>query len=104
MRIVETKVPTTSLCWRILRRCSSDGAGHIGVTQESGRDLPIGKWCKLFTAGGQVVSEVSEVCPRDRLCEEIVAGVLEADLEGMGGFQVGRSCDSEVGWRSREAI
>ena len=76
----------------------------IGVAQKSGRDLPISKWCKLFTAGGQVVGEVSEVCPWDRLCEEIVAGVLEADLEGMGGFQVGRSCDSEVGWRSRDAI
>ena len=76
----------------------------IGVTQKSGRDLPISKWCKLFTAGGQVVGEVSEVCPWDRMCEEIVAGVLEADLEGMGGFQVGRSCDSEVGWGSREAI
>ena len=37
-------------------------------------------------------------------CEEIVAGVLEADLEGMGGFQVGRSCDSEVGCRGRKAI
>ena len=59
---------------------------------------------RLFTAGGQVVGEVSEVCPWDRVCEEIVAGFLEADLEGMGGFQVGRSCDSEVGCRGRKAI
>ena len=39
-----------------------------------------------------------------RLCEEIVAGFLEADLEGMGWCQIGRSCDAEVGCRGRKAI
>ena len=48
----------------------------IGVTQKSGRELPISIWCKLFTAGGQVIGEVPEVRPWDRLCKEVVTGGL----------------------------
>ena len=69
------------------------------VTQESGRHLPVCKRCELFSSGGKVGGEVSEVSSGDWLCKEVLAGRLEAGLESGGGFQVGRCGDAKVGRR-----
>ena len=66
------------------------------VTQESGRHLPVCKRCELFSSGGKVGGEVSEVSSGDWLCKEVLAGRLKAGLESGGWFQVGRCGDAKV--------